>query len=406
MSFSPTALRAEFPIFEAQGPGFHYLDNAATGQICRAAADALWRFETRTRANVKRGVYRLADAATNAFNDARVAVAAYIGAGHPDEILFTSGCTLAINTAAHALSPRLEPGHEILISELEHHSNIVPWQMAAQRTGARVRAIPVTEEGRLDLERLPDLVSPRTRIIAVSHASNVTGAVADVSALRDAARSVGALLLLDGAQRTPHGPLDVQALGCDLYAFSSHKMFGPTGAGALWVRKDLLADLPPFLGGGEMIRRVGIERSTYAAPPHRFEAGTPPIGPVIGMGAAAAWLATLPWAELARHEMALTEKILDGLDAVPGTRILGPRGTQGRLGVVSFTVDGVHPHDLCQLLDDTHGVALRGGHHCAQPLMDRFDLGATARASLAPYNDQADVDALLEGLDAAIRRLR
>jgi cysteine desulfurase/selenocysteine lyase len=398
-------IRSHFPIFAAQAAPFHYLDNAATGQICRAAADALWQFETRTRANVKRGVYRLADEATTAFHKARQQVAAYIGAADPDEVIFTSGCTLAINMAAHALASRLRPGDEILISELEHHSNIVPWQMAAQRTGAVVRAIPATPEGRLAYERLGELVTERTRIIAVSHASNVTGAMAEVGALRDAADEVGAVLLLDGAQRAAHGPLDVQTLGCDLYAFSAHKMFGPTGAGALWGRKALLEDLPPFLGGGEMIRRVTIERSTYAPPPHRFEAGTPPIGPVIGMGAAAAWLATLDWQAFGRQELALTARILDGLERLPGVRVVGPTGTQARIGVVSFVVEGIHPHDVCQMLD-TFGVALRGGHHCAQPLMDAFDLAATARASLAPYNDAADVDALLEGLAAVIRRLR
>jgi cysteine desulfurase/selenocysteine lyase len=398
-------LRDEFPIFAAQPAPFHYLDNAATGQICRAAADALWDFETRTRANVKRGVYRLADEATSAFHKARTQVAAYVGAADADEVVFTTGCTLAINTAAHALSPRLQPGDEILVSELEHHSNLVPWQMAAERTGARVRAIPVTEEGRLAYDHLDEVVSERTRVIAVSHASNVTGAVAEVGRLRDAADAVGALLLLDGAQRAPHGPLDVRTLGCDLYAFSAHKMFGPTGAGALWARKDLLAELPPFLGGGEMIRRVGIERSTYAAPPHRFEAGTPPIGPAIGFGAAAAWLATLDWQALGRQEIGLTERLLGGLGHLPGVRVLGPRGTQARLGVVSFTVDGVHPHDVCQMLDG-FGVCLRGGHHCAQPLMDAFDLAATARASFAPYNDARDVDALLAGLEVVIARLR
>ena len=400
-----TALRGEFPIFAAQPAPFHYLDNAATGQICRAAAQALWRFETECRANVKRGVYRLADQATVAFQTARAEVAAYLGAAEADEVIFTSGCTLALNTAAQVLSPRLRPGDEILISQLEHHSNIVPWQMAAERIGAVVRAIPVTEEGRLDFGQLEIVVTPRTRIIAVTHASNVTGAVTEVGRLREAADAVGALLVLDGAQRAPHGPIDVQALGCDLYAFSAHKMFGPTGAGALWGRKELLAELPPFLGGGEMIRRVEIERSTSAPPPHRFEAGTPAIGPVIGMGAAAAWLATLDWAALGRQEIALTAAILDGLGTLPGVRVQGPLGTQGRLGVVSFSVEGAHPHDICQMLDEV-GVCLRGGHHCAQPLMDAFDLPATARASLAPYNDATDVAALIEGLDRAISRLR
>ena len=390
------AIRDQFPIFAAQPAPFHYLDNAATGQICRAAAEAPGASRPPRAPTSSAGVYRLADEATNAFQRARAEVAAYMGAENADEIVFTSGCTLAINTAAHALSSRLRPGDEILVSELEHHSNLVPWQMAAQRTGARIRAIPITAEGRLAYERLDEFVSARTRIIAVGHASNVTGAVADVAILRDAAAAVGAVLLLDGAQRAPHGPIDVGMLGCDLYAFSAHKMFGPTGAGALWGRKELLAELPPFLGGGEMIRRVEIERSSYAEPPHRFEAGTPAIGPAIGMGAAAAWLGTLDWRALGQQEIALTGRILDGLGTLPGVRVQGPLGSQARLGVVSFTVDGVHPHDVCQMLDE-YGVCLRGGHHCAQPLMDALDLPATARASLAPYNDAADVDAMLTG---------
>ena len=398
-------IRDEFPIFAAQPAPFHYLDNAATGQICRAAADAQWRYETTARANVKRGVYRLADAATVAFQRARGEVAAYLGAADVEEVVFTSGTTLALNVAAHGLAGRLREGDEILISWLEHHSNIVPWQMAAERRGARVRAIPVTPDGRLDLDRLDEVVTSRTRVISVTHASNVTGAVTDIARLRDAADAVGAVLVLDGAQRAPHGPIDVHALGCDLYACSGHKMFGPTGAGVLWGRRELLDELPPLLGGGEMIRRVEIERSTYARPPHRFEAGTPAIGPAIGMGAAAAWLATLDWDALGRREAGLTERILDGLTSLPGVQIVGPAGTQARLGVVSFAVDGAHPHDLCQMLDED-GVCLRGGHHCAQPLMDAFDLPATARASLAPYNDAADVDALIASLDRAIGRLR
>jgi cysteine desulfurase/selenocysteine lyase len=404
MSVDVTAIRAQFPIFgNIEGP-FHYLDNAATGQICAPAAEALIRFETATRANVKRGVYRLADAATNAFAEARHRVAAYINAPSADEVAFTSGTTLAINIIAHGLTSKLEAGDEILISELEHHSNIVPWQLAAEPVGARVRAIPVDDEGRLDLERLGDLVTGRTRIVAVTHCSNVTGAVTDVARIREAARSVGALLVLDGAQRAPHGPLDVQALGCDAYTFSAHKMFGATGAGALWIRAELARELPPLLGGGEMIRRVTVEKTTYAAPPHRFEAGTPPIGPVLAMGAAARWLGEQDWGALGVHELQLTERLLDGLSAMPRVRIYGPGGLQGRLGVVAFEVDGIHAHDVCQMLDG-HGVALRGGHHCAQPLMERFDVAATARASLAPYNDDQDIDALLNGLDHTIRKL-
>ncbi|HET6467413.1 MAG TPA: aminotransferase class V-fold PLP-dependent enzyme, partial [Geminicoccaceae bacterium] len=366
------AIRAEFPIFAHQPAPFHYLDNGATGQICRAAADALLSYETTARANVKRGVYRLADAATNAFTRARGQVARYIGAAHPDEVLFGSGATLAINIAAHSLAERWEEGDEILLSELEHHSNIVPWQLAAAPRGAKVCALPVTEEGRLDYDRLEAMVSRRTRVIALTHVSNVTGAVTAVARVRAAADSVGALLLLDGAQRAPHGPLDVQALGCDLYAFSAHKMFGATGAGALWVKEDLLDTLPPFLGGGEMIRRVSFEGTSFAAPPHRFEAGTPAIGPCIAMGAAAAFLQDLDWPELLGRELALTEHLLGGFAAMPKVRVIGPTGLPSRAGIVSFEVAGVHAHDVCQMLDG-FGVCLRGGHHCAQPLMEAFD---------------------------------
>ena len=248
-------------------------------------------------------------------------------------------------------------------------------------------------------------MTPRCKLIAVTHCSNVTGAVTDVGRIVEAARAVGARVLLDGAQRAAHGPLDVPALGVDFYALSGHKMFGPTGSGALWVRGDVLRDLPPFLGGGEMIRTVTMERTTYAAPPHRFEAGTPGIGAAIGLGAAAAWLGTLDWRAAAEHEMRLTGRLLDGLGAIDGVRVVGPAGTQGRYGVVSFDAEGVHPHDTAQMLDG-RGVCVRAGHHCAQPLMERFDLAATARASLAPYNDDGDVDAFLDGLDDALRRLR
>jgi len=401
---SPTELRAEFPIFAARPRPFHYLDSAATGQICRAAAEALLCFETTARANVKRGVYRLADEATQAFDRARAEIAAYLGVRDAREVVLTSGTTFGLNLVAHGLVARLAPGDEILLSTLEHHSNIVPWQLAAGRVGAVIRAIPITAEGRLDLDRLDQVLSRRTRIVAVTHVSNVTGAVSDIGRIVEAARAVGARVVVDGAQRVPHGPLDLEALGCDAYALSGHKLFAATGAGALWIRRELAEALPPFLGGGEMIRRVSFAGTSFAAPPHRFEAGTPPIGPAIALGAAAAWLAGLDWPALAEAEAALTARLLAGLAGIRGVRVVGPTGTRGRLGVVSFAVDGVHPHDLCQLLD-SRGLCLRGGHHCAQPLHEALGLEATARASLALYNDTADVDALLEGLEWAIRRL-
>jgi len=405
MSRDVRAIRAEFPIFARRAEAFHYLDSAATGQLCRAAADALWTFETENRANVKRSIYPLAEAATEAFDDARAAIAGYLGAADPDEVIVTSGTTLGINLFAHAFGQRLAEGDEVVLSELEHHSNIVPWQLLRERTGITLRVLPVTDEGRLDLERLEEVVTERCRVIALTHVSNVTGAVTDVAPVVEAARAVGATVILDGAQRAPHGPLDVQALGVDAYAVSGHKMFGPTGAGALWVRRELLDALPPFLGGGEMIHQVTFPRTTWREPPHRFEAGTPPIGPAIGMAAAARWLAGLDWSAAARHELRLTERILDGLGAIDGLRVLGPAGLQGRFGVVSFEADGAHAHDLCHLLG-ARGVCLRGGHHCAQPLMARFGTVATARASLAPYNDDDDVDALLAGLDEALALLR
>ena len=319
--------------------------------------------------------------------------------------MITSGTTLGINLFAHAFGQSLEPGDEIVLSELEHHSNIVPWQLLRDRTGIVLRALPVTEEGRLDLDRLDEVVTGRCRLISVTHASNVTGAITDLARIVEAARAVGARVIVDGAQRAPHGPLDVGALGVDAYAVSGHKMFGPTGAGALWVRRELLEDLPPFLGGGEMIHRVTLAETSYARPPHRFEAGTPPIGAAIGLGAAAKWLAELDWQAATRHELRLTERILDGLGRIDGIRLLGPAGLQARIGVVSFEADGVHSHDICQLLGAS-GICLRGGHHCAQPLMDRFGIVATTRASLAPYNDEADVDAMLRGLDEALALLR
>ena len=405
MSFDPRAVRAQFPVFEHRPEGFHYLDNAATGQICRAAAEALSTFETRNRANVKRGIYPLAEAASEAFADARRGIADYLGVTDPDEVILTSGTTLGINLFVHAFGERLAADDEIVLSELEHHSNIVPWQLLRARTGAAIRVLPVTDDGRLDLDRLEEIVTERSRVVAVTHASNVTGALTDLGPIVAAARAVGARVLVDGAQRAPHGPLDVPALGVDAYAISGHKMFGPTGGGALWVRGELLAELPPFLGGGEMINRVTFTETEYARAPHRFEAGTPPIGAAIGMAAAARFLAGLDWQAATRHELALTERLLDGLAQVPGVRVIGPAGLQGRIGVVSFDAEGAHSHDICHLLG-ARAVCLRGGHHCAQPLMDRFGLVATARASLAPYNDAADIDVLLEGLDEALAILR
>jgi cysteine desulfurase / selenocysteine lyase len=403
MSFDLAGVRAQFPILARRigDSPLHYLDNAATGHVPDAVLDAMRRFETTSRANVLRGVHQLAEEATAAYAAARSSVARYLNVAD-DEVVFTGGTTAAINLVSHAFGEMLKPGDEVVISELEHHSNIVPWQMLRDRRGIVLKALPVTSDGCLDLGALDRLVTRRCRLLAVTHASNVTGAVTELDRVVDAAKAVGACILLDGAQRAPHGPLDVPGLGVDFYAFSGHKMFGPHGVGVLWARRDLLDAMPPFLGGGEMIRTVTMERTDYAAPPHKFEAGTPPIAQAIGLGHAAEWLMRLDWLAVSAHEMRLTQRVLDGLPKQ--ARVIGPTGLQRRMPVVSFDLPSIHPHDVCQLLD-RRGVALRGGHHCAQPLMDRFGLAGTTRASMALYNGDDDVDALLTGLDDVVRRL-
>jgi len=404
MSFDHSGLRAQFPILNA-GPGpLHYLDNGASAQTPQAVLDAVLAYETTARANAHRGVHRLAEAATDAYEGARAEVARFLNTP-VDEIVFAGGCTAAINLVAHSFGATLKPGDRVLVSELEHHSNIVPWQMLRDRAGIELDALPVTEDGRIDLGALPRLLTERTKLVALAHVSNVTGAALDVPEVAAAARAVGARVLLDGAQRAPHGPLDLPALGVDFYVFAGHKAYGPNGIGVLWARAELLEAMPPFLGGGSMIGRVTLARTTWAPPPRRFEAGTPPIGPAVGLGAACHWMASLDWSAVASHEMSLVQRLLDGLGEVPGARIFGPAGLQRRYPVVSFLLDGVHPHDVAQTLDG-FGVAVRAGHHCAQPLMERFDLDGTTRASLAPYNDASDIDALLKGVAHAVRTLR
>ena len=395
-------LKDQFPLL-AGDPGLHYLDSGASSQVPGAVLDAVSRFETTQRANVHRGVHRLAEAATAAYEGARDDIARFLSAAR-EEIVFTSGTTAAINLVAHSFGDGLAAGDAIVISGLEHHSNIVPWQMLRDRRGLVLEALPVTEEGRIDLSQLDRVVTKRTRLIALAHCSNVTGAVVDLGRVVASAKAVGAAVLVDGAQRMPHGPLDVPGLGVDFYAFSGHKMYAPHGIGVLWGRRERLEAMPPFLGGGDMIRRVTLEKTEYAPPPVRFEAGTPNVSGAIGLGAACRWMGGLDWTEIVQEELRLTGCLLDGLARVPGVRVLGPLGLQQRLGVVSFALAGAHPHDVSQILD-RHGVACRGGHHCAQPLMDRFDLAGTTRATIAPYNEDADIDALLVGLDEARRLL-
>ncbi|GIK24678.1 MAG: cysteine desulfurase [Betaproteobacteria bacterium] len=403
MSFSAAKWRGHFPLLAAH-PNLHYLDNAATGQLCEAALDAVTSHELLHRANVLRGTYRLAEQADAAYENARRQVAAYLNAATVEEVVFTAGTTASINLVAHAFGDGLKPGDEVVLSLAEHHSNFVPWQMLRDRRGVVLRILPLTADGRIDMARLGETLTPRCRLVAVTHASNVTGAVTDLAPLIAAAHAVGARVLVDGAQAVQHGPVFVASLGADFYAFSGHKAFGPTGVGVLWGKGEALEKLPPFLGGGGMIGRVTAEETTWAPPPRRFEAGTPPIAQAVGLGAALDWLRTQPWKDLHAHTACLAQRLSEGLAVLPGLTFLGPRDMRQRLPIVSFNLAGIHPHDACQILDE-HGVAVRGGHHCAQPLMDFFGVPGAVRASLAPYNDDADVDALLAGLKDAMRKL-
>jgi cysteine desulfurase / selenocysteine lyase len=406
MTFDVAAIRLQFPILSEiiDGKPVHYLDNGASAQVPLAVLDAMRSYETTGRANVLRGVHRLAERATELYENARADVAKFLGV-QPMEIVFTGGCTAAINLVAYSYGQLLTRGDRILISELEHHSNIVPWQLLRQRTGIELDMLPVTTDGQIDLATLPRLLTPQTRLISLAHVSNVTGALVDVRKVVEAAKSVGAKVMLDGAQRAPHGPLDLKALGIDFYVFAGHKAYGPNGIGVLWAKPELLEAMPPFMGGGSMIGRVTLAETTWAPPPRRFEAGTPPIGPAIGLGAACNWMAALDWTATHDHEMGLVQRVLDGLQKIDGAQILGPASLQNRYPVVSFMLDGVHPHDVAQTLD-SFGVAVRAGHHCAQPLMDRFDLDGTTRVSIAPYNDNSDIDALLTGVRHAANTLR
>jgi cysteine desulfurase/selenocysteine lyase len=406
MTFDVAAVRHQFPILSEiiDGRPVHYLDNGASAQTPLGVLDAVRSYETTGRANVLRGVHRLAERATELYETARVDVAKFLGV-QPMEIVFTGGCTAAINLVAYSYGQLLKRGDRILLSELEHHSNIVPWQLLRQRSGVELDMLPVTTDGQIDLGALPKLLTPKTKLVSLAHVSNVTGALLDVRKVVEAAKSVGAKVMLDGAQRAPHGPLDLTALGIDFYVFAGHKAYGPNGIGVLWAKPELLDAMPPFHGGGSMIGRVTLAETTWAPPPRRFEAGTPPIGPAIGLGAACNWMGALDWTAAHDHEMGLVQGVLDGLQKIDGTQILGPASLQNRYPVVSFMLDGVHPHDVAQTLD-SFGVAVRAGHHCAQPLMDRFDLDGTTRVSIAPYNDNSDIDALLTGVRHAANTLR
>ena len=391
----PAAIRRQFPLLAREG--LHYLDSAATAQMPEAVITALQKFGTSLRANVYGGVCKLAQDALAEYEAARADVARFLGAASPREVVFTYGTTSSLNLLAQSFGERLREGDEIVLSILEHHSNTLPWRALARRRKANIRVLPMTADGKLDLAQLPKLITSRCRIIAVTDCSNVTGALTDTAPIVAAARAVGAVVVLDGAQRAPHGPLDVQNLGIDFYAFSGHKTFGPTGIGVLWGRGEILESMPPFMVGGQMVRRVSQDAAEFADPPRQFEAGTPPIEAAIGLGAAIHWMEQIDWAAVAEHERRLTGRLLDALASFKRVCIVGPVTTQQRRGVVSFTVSGMRSEDVCRGLD-AYGLALRHGHHCAQPLMLALRIEGTARASLAPYTTEEDINQLVAGL--------
>lgn len=397
----PLDVRADFPLLQrsVDGKPLVYLDSAATSQKPRAVLEALQRYYEEYNANVHRGLYRIAEQATLAYEEARAKVAAFVG-GRPEEVVFTRGTTEAINLVAYAWGDAfVRAGDEVLVTEMEHHSNLVPWQLLAQRRGARLRVLRVRpEDGTLDLDALDRLLTERTRIVAVAHQSNVVGTINPVRYISERAHAVGAVVVVDGAQSVPHMPVRVGELGCDFLAFSGHKMCGPTGIGALWGRRELLEAMPPFHGGGEMIERVELEHSTYKDPPHRFEAGTPNIADAIALGVAVEYLRALGMEAVREHEKALVRYAMAQLAEVRGVRLYGPKDPELRGGALAFTLEGVHPHDVAQVLDE-QGVCVRAGHHCAQPLHRALGLAATARASVYLYNTPEDIDALVRGLE-------
>ncbi len=392
-------VRREFPILGTvvNGKPLSYLDNAATSQKPRAVLEALRRYYEEENANIHRGVHRLSELATARYEDARSTLRDFLGAARPEEIIFTRGTTEGINLVAQAWArPRLRSGDEILLTEMEHHSNIVPWQMLAGQVGAVIRVVPVTEAGDLDLEAAGRLIGPGTRVVALTHLSNVLGTINPVRQIADLAHAAGAIVVVDGAQSAAHLSVDVEALGCDFFACSGHKMLGPTGIGVLYGRRERLEEMEPYQGGGGMIDSVAFDGTTYAPIPGRFEAGTPHIAGAIGLAAACHYLREVGLDAARRHEDQLLAAAVAGLQAMPGVRLIGAGGEQ-RASLVSFVVEKVHPHDAGTILDQ-EGVAVRVGHHCAQPLMRRFGVPATIRASFSLYNTGAEVDALLGGL--------
>ncbi|MGS0684038.1 cysteine desulfurase [Nakamurella sp. GG22] len=410
-------IRADFPILQRtvrDGKPLVYLDSGATSQRPIPVIDAEQEYVTGHNAAVHRGAHQLAEEATDFYESARERIAAFVGVHRSDEVIFTKNATEAINLVAYAFGNAgystdpaaqrfvLRPGDEIVVTEMEHHANLVPWQELCRRTGATLRWFPVTDDFRLDLTDIDELINPRTKVVAFTHQSNVLGTINPVQVLVAAAQRVGALTVLDACQSVPHQQVDLPALGVDFAAFSGHKMLGPSGVGVLYGRYELLAAMPPFLTGGSMIEQVFIDRSTYAAPPARFEAGVPMTSQAVGLGAAVDYLGNLGMAAIADHEAALTRYALEELSALPGVRIIGPTDTTDRGSAVSFVVDGIHAHDVGQILDDA-GVQVRVGHHCAWPLHRRFGIAATVRASFAVYNTLDEVDVLVAAVRDAQR---
>ena len=395
-------IRADFPILSQTTRGGHplvYLDNAATSQKPRQVIDAVARFYESSNANIHRGLYELSERATAAVDAARERVARFLGAGSSAEIVFTRGTTEAINFVAQSWGRNaLRPGDEVLVTEMEHHSNLVPWQLVCQQTGSRLRAVPITDTGELDLEAFDRLLGDRTRLLAVAHVSNALGTVNPIRELAARARTRGALVLVDGAQSAPHLNIDVAELGCDFFACSGHKLYGPTGVGVLYGRAAVLAEMPPWQGGGGMIDQVTLEATTWAEPPARFEAGTPPVAEIVGLAAALDYVDAIGWDRLAAWEDELLRLGTARLGEIRGVRLVGTAAE--KVAVLSFVLEGVHPHDVGTVLDDA-GVAVRAGHHCAQPVMARFGLPATVRASFACYNTADEIEALVRGVARA-----
>ena len=395
-------VRADFPILSQTTRSGHplaYLDNAATTQKPRQVIEAVTRFYTSGNANIHRGVYELSERATAAFEGARERVARFIGAASPAEIVFTRSATEAINLVAQSWGRNtLRPGDEVLVTAMEHHSNLVPWQLVCEQTGARLRAVPITARGELDLEAAERLLGDRTKLLAIGHVSNALGTVNPVRALAARAHGRGALVLVDGAQSAAHLRIDVADLGCDFFAFSGHKVYGPTGVGVLYGRADVLAAMPPWQGGGDMIEQVALEGSTWAAPPARFEAGTPPIAAVLGLATALDYFEAVGLDRIAAWEEELLRLATERVGEIRGVRLVGT--AREKVAVLSFILDGVHPHDVGTILDD-EGVAVRAGHHCAQPVMTSLGIPATVRASFAFYNTVQEIEALARGVARA-----